>query len=379
MTDRQRGDSISEFSKKIEKHLHNGFTFLILNPDFSRFSHSLTLSEDFPGQPYKPLPDSQKKFILHFGQLKLLLGEIRFLTKFGHLCKTVVYVGAAPGSHLLYLSKLFPEHKFILWDPSIFDPRVKKKFECHNSYFKDSDAEVLKKRFSSSGVLFISDIRTASHKTMKREEVEEFVRKDNEFQKNWCRVLRPKRAMLKFRLPFVYSEKDHFSSYLDGDIWLQPFSTRMGTETRLIPKPGPNSDYAEEKKYDNKKYESQLFFVNTKLRASLVFNPYADLSINFHHLWDFWGFAVILQQYIFAVNKERERRSENKPHLRYSLDQRTMEKLKPKISAMVIQITEFLGIDLDYFSFQKLLHKKTYRSLNHKTFFQEGTTTFVTL
>ena len=57
----------------------------------------------------------------HWGQRKLLFSEIEFLTLYGHLAKTVVYAGAAPGTHINYLSKeLFPEHKWVLVDPAPF-------------------------------------------------------------------------------------------------------------------------------------------------------------------------------------------------------------------------------------------------------------------
>src|SRR5271170_7957656 len=54
---------------------------------------------------------------LHWGQRKLLLNEIEFLTVYGDRSDTIIYIGAADGLHLEYLSKLFPNHNFILYDP----------------------------------------------------------------------------------------------------------------------------------------------------------------------------------------------------------------------------------------------------------------------
>ena len=72
---------------------------------------------------------------LHNGQRKLLLSEIDF---FNRVCKSesesksavdfhkrplhMVYPGAAPGTHLLYLLDLYPNLKLFLWDPAKFDP-----------------------------------------------------------------------------------------------------------------------------------------------------------------------------------------------------------------------------------------------------------------
>ena len=48
------------------------------------------------------------KTVIHWGQMKLLLCEIEFLTRYSTNAKTVLYVGAAPGTHIVYLMQLFP-------------------------------------------------------------------------------------------------------------------------------------------------------------------------------------------------------------------------------------------------------------------------------
>ena len=44
---------------------------------------------------------------IHLGQRKLLLTEVSFLTGHGNLSKNIVYIGAAPGHHIEFLSTLF--------------------------------------------------------------------------------------------------------------------------------------------------------------------------------------------------------------------------------------------------------------------------------
>ena len=39
---------------------------------------------------------------------------------YGHLSKNVLYAGAAPGIHIEYLSFLFKNHTFHLYDPNEF-------------------------------------------------------------------------------------------------------------------------------------------------------------------------------------------------------------------------------------------------------------------
>ena len=70
--------------------------------------------------------------VIHWGQRKLLLTEIEFLTMYFEK-KTndkptyVIYAGAAPGNHILYLSKLFPTVHFELYDPRNFSEKLTHK------------------------------------------------------------------------------------------------------------------------------------------------------------------------------------------------------------------------------------------------------------
>lgn len=80
----------------------------------------LFLSEDAPRKQYYSRAWEEKEEIRHWGQRKLLLVEIWFLMNYGHLSKNVIYAGAAPGMHIEYLSKLFQQHKFYLYDPNEF-------------------------------------------------------------------------------------------------------------------------------------------------------------------------------------------------------------------------------------------------------------------
>eukprot|EP00961_Rhodomonas_salina_P002887 39493-Rhodomonas_salina.1 len=51
----------------------------------------------------------EEKTVVHWGQRKLLLSELEFLTAHGAAGATVVYAGAAPGTHTRYLLELFPD------------------------------------------------------------------------------------------------------------------------------------------------------------------------------------------------------------------------------------------------------------------------------
>jgi Poly A polymerase regulatory subunit len=68
---------------------------------------------------------------LHMGQQKLFIGELYFLTKHGSQSTNIVYAGAAPGTHILALSEIFPNHIFHLIDPRGFDKCLDKNDRIH--------------------------------------------------------------------------------------------------------------------------------------------------------------------------------------------------------------------------------------------------------
>src|SRR5271155_1596495 len=220
---------------------------------------SLKYADNIRKLPYRSRKLDRKQ-VLHWGQRKLLMQEVYLLTKYGNLSKTVVYAGAADGYHVPFLSKLFPEHHFILYDPSKFHPTLVKvaampgsKITLHNEFFTDITAKshAPKTNHDKNKVIFISDIRTVPEgfkekqlRTNKRSgiyqqikldkdflnEVEEDVQKNMEAQMNWHLLINPAISMLKFRLPYHPGT----TTYLDGEIVMQVWAPPSTTESRLI-------------------------------------------------------------------------------------------------------------------------------------------------
>lgn len=239
-----------------------------IEAEYQSFLHELNITSNYPRLPYKVREEKDKVNVIHFGQLKLLLSEIRFLTEYNEMGKVIVYAGAAPGHHIGYLADMFPEHRFELYDPCEFSKSLEghSRISCHREYFTNSLAERLGNEFGAEGVLFISDIRTADHRQMTEEENERCILKDNEWQKQWVQAMRPKKAMLKFRCPYP-DRIPGTTQYLDGQIWIQSFNRRSGTETRLIPIEGDDCSYTTMREYDHIEYEEKLFFFNEKVRC----------------------------------------------------------------------------------------------------------------
>ncbi len=93
------------------------------------------LPDDAPRRVYRKIPHHQRT-VNHWGQRKLLLSEIEFLTVHGSPGCVVIYAGAAPGTHIPYLVKLFPEVKcFVLYDPADFAVTNSERIEVHQGFF----------------------------------------------------------------------------------------------------------------------------------------------------------------------------------------------------------------------------------------------------
>ena len=124
--------------------------------------------------------------IPHIGQRKLLMTEVWFLSQYNlqNIKKEkeppiVIYPGAAPGTHILYLSKLFPNVEFHLYDMSRFDINLRNKSTkpknvfLYNQLFLDEETEYWKqKRIDGIKIYLVSDIRalTGKEKTLKDKE-----------------------------------------------------------------------------------------------------------------------------------------------------------------------------------------------------------------
>lgn len=222
-----------------------------------------------PETPYRQREAGEKKAI-HYGQLKLLLTEIQFFTMFWDpmtvIKPIVVYAGAAPGIHIPFMSMMFPQLEFHLYDPRPFAIPESDKIHLYPQYFTDDDARTWANR---KDIFFISDIRTAAWKEMTREENEKAVIEDMRRQETWYKIIRPVKALLKFRLPYAYEFIPRYFHYLTGHLLKQPWAPQTTTETRLVPHDLVEADY------DIVKYGNQMFHHNTVIREETTFlNPF---------------------------------------------------------------------------------------------------------
>lgn len=224
---------------------------------------------------------------IHIGQRKLLLSEIEFLTLHGHLSNFVVYVGAAHGIHIKYLSELFPNHTFHLYDPATFLIKETNKIKIYNKYFLTSTAE----KYKNKNVLFISDIRTTPDKQLGNEiddDWEAEIARDMDFQAKWVKIIDPVMSMLKFRLPY----KSGTTLYFPGNIYWQAWAPQSSTETRLI-----TNVYDHIKSYDNDLYNDICFRFNRITRSQWYPHDITDVP-GIDHCYDCMTEIHILGEYL---------------------------------------------------------------------------------
>jgi hypothetical protein len=204
----------------------------------------------------------RSKTNVHMGQRKLLLSEIQLLTKYYQLHEihpTVLYVGAAPGTHLLTLSDLFPNVKFILYDANKFDFNLRKKpniFKLYNEYFTDEKCDKIKE----NQLIFISDIRLSAKN---QAAFDNGVMRDLELQKNWVQTLKPVMSLLKFRMSYQMKHGDKLS-YMKGDILYGIWPKPQSGETRLLVYKNDIQNIID---YDYQAYEESMFYHNKYRRA----------------------------------------------------------------------------------------------------------------
>lgn len=245
----------------------------------------------------------------HWGQRKLFINELYFLTNFSEENSVVFYVGAAPGNHTNYLSELFPDIIFYLFDGANFETIPEEnKIIINNNFFDNDNAkqvrELIDEKYSDRFIIFISDIRSleAASKNISKLEKDEKVLKDMEIQREWVNIIRPNVCMLKFVLPYS-TENYKEVEYLDGNLYFQPWQGATSSESRLIinniPKDGP----LQIRKYNIEDYESYLFAYNTVIRTTYfkVEDKYLKSGISYDHCGDCAYEIYVILNYIKKI------------------------------------------------------------------------------
>lgn len=253
------------------------------------------LRRDATRREYRRRADALKT-VVHWGQRKLLLSEIEFLTRNACTRGRVIYAGAAPGTHIKFLVDLFPGLDWTLVDPNAFKITSSDTVHVRQEYFTSELARELGNTMDNQDndpVLFISDVRTDYTDINDVDKVDKMVADDMARQQEWVRILQPQLAMLKFRLPYASGKTE----YLDGEIHLPVWGPPTTTETRLI------TDGLSTRVYDHTEYEEQMFFFNTVTRIQRYETPMVGHGLD--ESYDSAAEMAILEGFINHLSNER--------------------------------------------------------------------------
>lgn len=111
----------------------------------SHLPFPVVLDNNFPEAPYCSR-NKDIKSAIHWGQRKLIVSEIQFLSQY---CREdvsyhIVYVGSAPGTHIAFLDEMFLcRHTWELIDPGMFDRDTlqgRDNIELRNEFFTNDVA-----------------------------------------------------------------------------------------------------------------------------------------------------------------------------------------------------------------------------------------------
>lgn len=263
-------------------------------------SPPLRLHPNFPQRKWTPRQGPVPTDALHWGQRKLLLTETAFLTHHAQAGDTVLYVGAAPGEHIILLAcSLFPHLKFHCVDPRPMAfssapagdpaPAAGARQGLHSplpanvtqecGYFTAEAAGVWQGRAQ----LLLSDLRNTQD--------EQGVQSDMQLQEIIVRTVQPRAALLKFRLPWGSGS----TQYLPGQVHMQPYAQGRSTETRLWV-----TEHQDTQEWDHEEYEDRLFWFNTELRSAFRVGPGAAASLQggVPASWDGWAELAIWEAYL---------------------------------------------------------------------------------
>lgn len=231
----------------------------------------------------------------HWGQRKLLLTEIEFLAKHGREKGfTVVYAGAAPGSHLSLLGTLFPDLEFFLIDKKQFSIKPSENVQIRSEKFTDE----LARQYGESGrkILFICNVRTDPAQADGQNDG----REDMANQLKWYKSIKPRAALLNFRL----SRQTGKTSYLEGHQMIEPWTSKRPTECRLmVEKDAKIIDYS------HQDFEDDLLRFQNITRVMYYKHDMDDTDAEgLDHCYDCRAEIYILENYLTKVQQMKSGR-----------------------------------------------------------------------
>ncbi|CAF3456712.1 unnamed protein product [Rotaria sp. Silwood1] len=226
----------------------------------------------------------------HWGTRKLLLTDIEFLTNYGRARKyLVIYIGAAPGIHINYLSELFPDLEFVLIDTKKVETKKTPKIHIRSGEFIDDIVKEYSK--SRKELLLICDI----HAFGAQDDIDENLAIDMVNQKEWHLSMKPSASLLTLH----FSRTQNRLQYFEGDLILEPWGSRHPSGCRLVVQKG-----ARMIDYNIKNLKSCMDYFQNVLRTNYYEHDVKDLNTDgLDHCYDCRSEIFILSRYLEKVQK----------------------------------------------------------------------------
>ena len=243
----------------------------------------------------------------HWGTRKLLLTDIEFLTQNVGMGKcSVIYIGAAPGLHINYLSELFPDLDFVLIDTQTIKAKKTSKIHFRLGDVVQNIVEEYAK--SKKELLLICNVHTFGS----QDYIEETILRDIKKQAEWHLRMKPIASLLTFRLP----PKTRRIQFLEGSIVLQPWSSRRTSVCRLLVRKD-----ARIKEYDVTTLKACLAHFQNVLRIMYYEHDLEDSNVDgLDHCYDCRSEIFILSQYLKKVQRIPDENKRQSPIAIMSLD-----------------------------------------------------------
>lgn len=227
-------------------------------------------------------------------QISLLMAEVFFICK----CtkrdakNLIIYVGGHPGDHINFLAKFFPEMEFHVFDflgsnkenfcmnkigpdPYLNNGESLKNITKIYDFFSNDKARKYLAEFSDRDIYLISDIRDKSYQNnISAEESSQIIDRDTYSQLEWCKILKPKFALLKYR-PKLPSECLTVHPNL-GD------SKDMNDESKKLYYSYPRGKFLRIP-FQKKAQKAMYFITNNYEQTERYYHHDMISAINYHH------------------------------------------------------------------------------------------------
>ena len=257
---------------------HVSQTWLVADGKYYRSEVAKTydriIKEDAPRKEYRRRSEEHKS-VVHWNERRLFIEAVEFLTtiKKDRLRRRakereiVIYSGAAPGHHVNLLTGWFKhDFDFVVFDRRKFQLTTRENLTIRQEPFTDRTA----REYENKGVIFICNT-----KFMDQHHYDErAIKNDMNLQRIWCEILRPKVALLDFRLSWNKGKTEFFQGVLRYPIWGHPSGTDCRMEVMFPQKKNEvdgtiTYEMPLKRMYDHSTHEERMFHFNTIARVQL--------------------------------------------------------------------------------------------------------------